>query len=137
MTEETNNTQNAEAKEQVEKDPTAFDHFIEHQRNAMTAAGKALESLIPQGVREHGRTAVRETLEGYRGLFNSAIDELIDTVKDVQGDVDEFFNRAEQTSDEAAESVEEAKNEAKTNTRKRTTAAKKDEKSEKAEASEA
>lgn len=65
-------------------DDTAFDEFIDHQRKAVTEAGKALESLIPEGFREHGEAAVKEAIEGYRRLFNSVIDQVVNTIEKVK-----------------------------------------------------
>jgi len=73
----------AEETEVVEKD-TAFDVFLNHEREALKSAGKAFESLIPTGVRNHGETAIREMFEGYRVLFNSAIDDLISQAERVK-----------------------------------------------------
>lgn len=61
----------------------ALDEFIDHQKKALEEAGKALESLIPEGVRTHGKSAVEEMLSGYRSLFNSIVDEVEATVKKV------------------------------------------------------
>lgn len=77
------------AKEVVEDvqehiEDTPFDEFIEHQRKAATEAGKALESLIPQGFREHGEAAVKEAIEGYRRLFNNIIDQVVSTIEKVK-----------------------------------------------------
>jgi len=69
----------------VEKD-TTFDVFLAHEREAIKSAGKAFESLIPTGVREHGEKAIREMFEGYRVLFNSAIDDLITQAERVKLD---------------------------------------------------
>jgi len=55
---------------------SAFEQFLEHQRNAVKEVGRALEAMIPDGVREHGSSAYKETIEGYRGLFNAVIDEV-------------------------------------------------------------
>lgn len=63
-----------------EPTPTAVDVFIEHQKNAVTSTREALMSLIPGGVKEHGQRAVKESLEGYRVLFNSVIDELVERI---------------------------------------------------------
>lgn len=65
----------------VEEKDTAFDVFLDHEREALKSAGKAFESLIPSGIREHGEKALREMFEGYRVLFNSAIDDLIAQVE--------------------------------------------------------
>jgi len=61
----------------------SFDEFMDHQRKAVEEAGKALESLIPEGVRTHGRSAIEEAIEGYRKLVNSVVDQLNDTLKRV------------------------------------------------------
>lgn len=62
----------------------AFDSFIDHQKKAAEEAGKAIESMIPQAVREHGSAAIKEMIEGYRGLFNSIMDEVNSKVDDVK-----------------------------------------------------
>jgi len=71
-----------DVQEQLEDTP--FDEFIEHQRKAVTEAGKALESLIPKGFREHGEAAVKEAVEGYRRLFNNIIDQVVSTIEKVK-----------------------------------------------------
>lgn len=83
---------------------TPFDEFIEHQRKAATEAGKALESLIPAGFREHGETAVKEAVEGYRRLFNNVIDQVIGTIEKV---------KVEEGSSEASDGKGKAKPKAK------------------------
>jgi len=69
---------------EVLQEDTTFDVFLSHEREALKSAGKAFESLIPSGVREHGETAIREMFEGYRVLFNSAIDDLISQAERVK-----------------------------------------------------
>lgn len=80
----------------VEKDPTAFDQFLDHQKQAINSAGKALTSLIPTGVRDHGRKAVEEMLEGYRVLFNSALDDMLSTVRSTQDEISEIVDKVEE-----------------------------------------
>lgn len=63
---------------------TPFDEFIDHQRKAATEVGRALESLIPEGFREHGEAAVKEAVEGYRRLFNTVIDEVVNSIEKVK-----------------------------------------------------
>lgn len=58
-------------------DEKPFDAFIEHQKKAIEEAGKAIESLLPEGFKEHGQSAFKEVIEGYRKLFNATIDEMI------------------------------------------------------------
>jgi cytochrome c556 len=62
-------------------DEKPFDAFIEHQKKAIEEAGKALVALLPEDFKEHGQSAFKEVVEGYRRLFNAAIDELIDTME--------------------------------------------------------
>jgi hypothetical protein len=64
-----------------EAEETAFTQFVDHQKKAVTEVGKALTSLLPQGLREHGETAIKEMMEGYRTLFNSTVDEVVKTVE--------------------------------------------------------
>ncbi len=68
------------------KDNTTLEQFIEHQRAALTEAAKALESLVPTAFREHGQTAVKEMVEGYRTLVNSTIDNVMDAVEKMKLD---------------------------------------------------
>jgi hypothetical protein len=67
--------------EDVEKDPTLIREFFDHQRKAAESAGKALESIIPTGVRENGSTAFKEMVEGYRQLLNGMLDRVVDNVE--------------------------------------------------------
>lgn len=83
-----------------EKPDTSFDVFLKHQRKAIMEAAKALEEMIPEGVREHSRNAFKEVVEGYRKLFNSAMDEIIDTFEKV---------KFEHEAPEAAAEVKETK----------------------------
>jgi hypothetical protein len=64
-----------------EKQETPFSLFVEHQKKAIGEASKALTSLLPEGVREHGETALKEMVEGYRALFNSTLDEVVKTIE--------------------------------------------------------
>lgn len=63
-----------------------FDEFVDHQKKAITEATKAVESLIPQGFKKHGEAALKEMAEGYRALFNSAIDEIVAAIERVKID---------------------------------------------------
>ncbi len=81
---------------------TPIDMFIEHQRKAITEALKALESLLPVAVKEHGEAAFKELVEGYRTLFNSAIDEIVQTIEKAKVG-------AEKNVDQAIENVEKMK----------------------------
>jgi len=57
-------------------DATTMETFMEHQKQALAEARKALESLMPTGLKEHSAAAFNESLEGYRKLVNSMIDEV-------------------------------------------------------------
>ncbi len=62
---------------EASKTPTNIENFIEHQRKAAEEAGKALKALIPESVTTHSEAAIKESLEGYRNLVNSTIDEVV------------------------------------------------------------
>jgi len=82
----------AEPVEAVDASDTPLEMFIDHQRRAVTETRKALQELVPKGVREHGDAALKEMVEGYRTLFNAAIDdvvELIDKARIKQADSDD------------------------------------------------
>lgn len=87
-------TENVETPE-IETEPTPLDAFLDHQRSAVKSFSKALESMIPAGVREHGQAAVRESLEGYRVLFNSTMDEIMENVKRTREAGDKFLEETE------------------------------------------
>lgn len=61
--------------------PPVFDTFIEHQRKAITESGRAIESLLPEAFKEHGKAAVKETIEAYRELVNSVIDGVVESIE--------------------------------------------------------
>lgn len=46
-----------------------FDEFASHQKRALEEAVKALEELIPEGLRTHGKNALSEAFEGFSKLF--------------------------------------------------------------------
>jgi hypothetical protein len=79
MTEEMQAQETMEGKE-------GFSAFVEHQRNAINEAGKALLSLIPNNFKEHGQSAFNELIEAYRALFNATVDEITNAVKRVRPD---------------------------------------------------
>lgn len=58
-----------------------FDEFVEREKKAITEATKAVESLLPPGFKKHGEAALKEMVEGYRGLINSAIDEIMAAIE--------------------------------------------------------
>ncbi len=60
---------------------TPFDEFVEHEKKAVQEFGKAFATLLPEGLREHGDTAVKEMVEGYRRLFNATLDDVVRMVE--------------------------------------------------------
>jgi hypothetical protein len=69
-------TTTQESTEEVLDAENPFETFLEHQRKAFEEAGKALESLLPETFKQHGEAAFKEAIEGYRKLFNAAMDEI-------------------------------------------------------------
>ncbi len=61
--------------------PEALDEFISRQRKALEETGEALKSFLPKEFQDHSRAAFKESVEGYRNLFNSIIDSIIDTAE--------------------------------------------------------
>lgn len=78
-----------------EKDDSVFEAFLTHQRQAIVNSGKALESLLPDGVRTHGQKAVEEMIEGYRILFNNAVDNVVDRVRKTETNLGELADRVQ------------------------------------------
>jgi hypothetical protein len=60
-----------------------FDAFVEHQKRAVEETGKALESLLPPGFREHGEQARKEFIKGIKVLVDAAVVELEKASKEV------------------------------------------------------
>lgn len=56
--------------------------FIEHQKRAVEEGAKALESLLPEGFREHGKEAGREFMKGMKILVEAAVSELEKATRD-------------------------------------------------------
>lgn len=69
------------SEKEVPVTPTHFDEFVEHEKKAVQEFGKAFATLLPEGLREHGETAVKEMVEGYRGLFNATLDDVVKLVE--------------------------------------------------------
>ena len=86
-------TSKKHVEEDVLEEQSSLDVFVEHQKKAADSARKALLSLIPKGVKEHGQAAVQEMLEGYRELFNDVIDDVLERVKTTKEDVNELVDK--------------------------------------------
>lgn len=67
-----------------------FNEFIRHQQRAVDEAGKAFDSLLPPGFKEHGQEACREFTSGMKVLFDAALDGLQQASKEF----DKTMNRA-------------------------------------------
>lgn len=70
------NQNHHEHEETNEEQTNPFETFIYHQRRALEETGKALESLLPPGFKEHSTEAGREFAKGFKILIDAAIDEL-------------------------------------------------------------
>jgi hypothetical protein len=67
--------------QELQVEPTPFDEFVEHEKKAVQEFGKAFAAMLPEGLREHGKTGVEEMIEGYRRLFNATLDDIIKRVE--------------------------------------------------------
>jgi hypothetical protein len=63
---------------------SAFDQFVYHQRRALDAANKAVESLFPEPFKQHGSDAAREFQKGFQVLGEALNVELGRAVKRVE-----------------------------------------------------
>jgi hypothetical protein len=59
-----------------DKAKTPVEQFVDHQRKAIEETGKALESLLPEGFREHGKAAGKEFFKGVKVLVDAAANEV-------------------------------------------------------------
>lgn len=67
---------NLEDGQEPQEPKTPLEQFLFHQRRALEETGKALESLLPPGFREHTQAAGNEFASGFRVLVDAAIDEI-------------------------------------------------------------
>lgn len=65
----------------AESEVNNFEAFVEHQRKALGEANKAVLALLPKGVQTHAEAAVKESVEGYRNLVNSTLDDIVKFVQ--------------------------------------------------------
>src|SRR4051812_13543237 len=89
---EMNDQQPSETPGEEKHDP--FAEFLRHQQRAAEETGRALDSLLPPGFKEHSKQARREFISGMKVLFDAALDGLDKASKDF----DRNFNR-DRTSD--------------------------------------
>jgi len=62
--------------EENQEPQTPLEQFLFHQRRALEETGKALESLLPPGFKQHTQAAGNEFATGFRVLIDAAIDEI-------------------------------------------------------------
>lgn len=82
-----NDTETTETPGAEKHDP--LNEFLRHQQRAVEETGKALDSLLPPGFKEHSREAGREFFSGMKVLFDAALDGL----EQVSKEVDKNINR--------------------------------------------
>lgn len=70
--------------------------FLEHQKRALEETGKALDALLPEGFKKHGKEARREFLRGVTVLVDAAVVELEKASKEA----DRVFKRMQQRPSE-------------------------------------
>lgn len=85
---ETENETPQDQTENVKRNPI-LDDFIAHQRKAIEETGKALDALIPEGFREHGKVARDEFVAGWKVVIDAAIDSLEKVAKTTEDDADD------------------------------------------------
>ena len=69
--------------------PSTLDSFMEHQKKAFAAAADAFKALVPEDVRKHAQVAINESFEGYRQLFNTAVEGVASNVEKAKIQVEE------------------------------------------------
>ncbi len=53
-----------------------LEEFVDHQKRALEETGKAIEALLPEGFKEHGKNASKEFTKGFKVLVDAAQAEL-------------------------------------------------------------
>ncbi|MGQ9889981.1 MAG: hypothetical protein ACUVSX_16065 [Aggregatilineales bacterium] len=66
-----------------------FDKFVEHERQALREAGKAIEALLPEKFWTHGRRALEEFSSGVQVLADAVIAELEKVSKHIEKDAED------------------------------------------------
>ena len=61
-----------------DQEKNAFEKFVDHQKKAYEEAGQAMDALIPPDFKKHSKAALKESVEGFRVLFNTVIDIISD-----------------------------------------------------------
>ncbi|MFN8527788.1 MAG: hypothetical protein U0670_04175 [Anaerolineae bacterium] len=76
------------------KAKSPIEEFVDHQRKALEETGKAIESLLPEGFREHGKEAGKEFAKGLKILVDAAIGEM----EKAGREIDKQFKQSRQSS---------------------------------------
>ena len=76
---------------------TPFGEFLRHQKRAFEETGKAVDSLLPPGFKQHSSEAGREFVSGFKVLF----DAVLDGAQKVSRDFDETMNRQRAASNDS------------------------------------
>jgi hypothetical protein len=92
-----NNNVNHETEQPEEELKNPLESFIHHQRRALEETGKALDSLVPPGFKEHGAEAGREFAKGFKVLVDAAITELEKMSKEMEKNAPEDGDRPSST----------------------------------------
>ena len=74
-----------------------LDTFVQHQRKAFEEGTKAIEALLPEGFREHGKKASEEFVAGFKVLVDAAIAEMEKMAKTTEKAADDDDDRPSST----------------------------------------
>lgn len=88
--EEQNTTGSAEGKPAVTLE-NVIKGFLDHQANSVREAGRAVDALLPEDFKKHGKNSLKEGLKSYQVLFDAGLDVLNRAGKSV----DEALKRAQ------------------------------------------
>ena len=69
-------TENNHIPEMEDKKANPLEAFVEHQKKAFEEGTKAIEALLPEGFRDHGKKAGEEFVAGFKVLVDAAIAEM-------------------------------------------------------------
>jgi hypothetical protein len=81
-----------------ESSQNPFDAFLKHQQKAIEEGAKAIDALLPEGFKSHGKEAGREFIKGFKVLVDAAVTELEKASRD-------FDRNMRRSADETATST--------------------------------
>ncbi|HLA42685.1 MAG TPA: hypothetical protein VJZ27_04580 [Aggregatilineales bacterium] len=85
--------------------------FVRHQGKALQELGKAVLSILPKGVRDHGGNAIKESAKGFSTLGNAVMDEVGKAADSVSETVSPKRKKTEKVEVQDAEEETEEKEE--------------------------